>query len=605
VTTNLTVDIRNEPRPIVDLTKTLALLGVCSGGSIESPVELTSGTDIDSTIGYGPGTTLIKTIHAIAPQVKVVWQKITSGTAGVIGTVTETPSGTGPLITITGAPYDSYKFAVKVTKGGVVGTAVVKVSTDGSTYGDDIPVPVELPASILGTVDLTSIVLADLNTLTHIGTSDIGGPITTTFTTPSSIQDIADQINTAYGAGADEAVAEIVAGRFLRLSSLTVGAASTFALGAGTAHTLLGLSGGPFAGVESAYTIPNTGAVVTFPATSAYVLNTVYTASTTQPRFSVAAATAAFDTLRAWAKITDGIPQTLGLVALLLDAVDGADTRQHANALSSRSDEFFADYLFPDMVMGSSLHVPSATLNTNNSNITAGDAAVKLAMQGHVDPMVEVDHGDCYFTTAYGSLRRSTEFWRILHWAKYRISSDPGNRSQEGFSQVDTRGPDLLTFARNEDIATHKMRAAGFTVAEREGGKSYITRGVTRANGAITPDFKHSGVVNAALLAARQLTPYARLNINTDPYLTPAGRILPHIADAIEFGGNEIIMTALVNEEHISRGSITVDRAEIISTTNRMTLRAVLQAKGQIIFVTLSIGIVGTITDPLLVAAAA
>jgi hypothetical protein len=36
-----------------------------------------------------------------------------------------------------------------------------------------------------------------------------------------------------------------------------------------------------------------------------------------------------------------------------------------------------------------------------------------------------------------------------------------------------------------------------------------------------------------------------------------------------------------------------------------MTLRAVLQAKGQIIFVTLSIGIVGTITDPLLVAAAA
>ena len=287
-------------------------------------------------------------------------------------------------------------------------------------------------------------------------------------------------------------------------------------------------------------------------------------------------------------------------MALLVDPADGAETRTFLDALSSRRGEYHSDYLFPQFHMGSALHIPSATKATNDTNITTTDAALKAAMTGHVDAFIDLMGGDCYMRTEYGGQRRSNLFWRVLHWVRERISSDPGSRSLPGFSIIDTRAPDGVTMARNEDTATHKLRGDRFTVAYREGGFSYISRGVSRANPATTPDFRHTGVVNAALLTARQLVPYARLFINTDPFLTPAGKLLPHIADSIESGGNEIVITAIVEEEHVSTGYVTVDRNEVISTTNNLTIRATIQAKGQVLTVALVVGAVGTITDPLL-----
>ncbi|WP_196300124.1 hypothetical protein, partial [Streptococcus pneumoniae] len=77
----------------------------------------------------------------------------------------------------------------------------------------------------------------DLNTLTLIATSDVGGPITVTFTTPSSVADIATQITDQSAAGADEFAAQIVSGKYLQVYSKTNGATSTLSFGAGTANT--------------------------------------------------------------------------------------------------------------------------------------------------------------------------------------------------------------------------------------------------------------------------------------------------------------------------------------------------------------------------------
>lgn len=100
-------------------------------------------------------------------------------------------------------------------------------------------------ATVLGTVDLTTLTLSTLNGLTLQTDADVGSNYTTSFTTPSSIADIAAQINA--GNGGTSVVASIVTSitgaQYLKVVSGTLGAASTLAIAsASTGDTALGMS---------------------------------------------------------------------------------------------------------------------------------------------------------------------------------------------------------------------------------------------------------------------------------------------------------------------------------------------------------------------------
>jgi hypothetical protein len=607
----LSVTITNNERPFAAIARTIAIVAVSSAGSIGAPYEFEPGGDIPGGVGYGPGQELGEEIlrQPAGPDgnAKVIFQKITAGTAGVVGAVTETPSGTGPLITVTGTPNDSYNASVKVTKGGALGTAVVKValdainatsSTSAATYSDEIPVPTRLPALFTSLIDLTGIVLADLNTLTLIATSDIGGPITVTFTTPASVADIATQITDQSAAGTDEFAARIVSGKYLQVYSLTDGSASTLSFGAGTANTILGLTASvTYTGSDSTYVIPNTGLTVTFPHTSDFVVDTIYTFACTQPRFSASALAIASETLRAWA-VTNGV--AIEHTFVLVDPADGAESRTFADTIGTARALWHAapSRRYSNFYMGSSLHTASATQSTNETNIATNDAAIKAAFGplSHVDPYITVASGDCYFLGRFGKLRRSNVFWLALFEARERDSADPGNRQLPGFGAVSLLAPDGITLARNETTATQKMQAARFTAAKREGGVDYIVRGVTRADPALTPKFKHLGVINMVLRAARVMVPFAQRYENTDPFLAANGTLLAQEADAIEKGGTAELQEQLVQREHASNAALTVNRTENIATTENLTLTAQVQTKAQILNVSLTVGAAGTFT---------
>ena len=603
----LSVNITNNGRRSASIARVIAIVAVCSAGSTAAPYEFEPGNDVPESIGYGPGQELTEEVLRQPPgpdgAAKVIYQKVTGSIAGVVGSVTETPSGSGPTITVSGTPYDSYNVAVKITKGGALGTAVCKVALDAiggptraATYGDEIPIAVRVPAAFLSAIDLTGITLADLNGLTLIATSDIGGPITVTFTTPSSIEDIATQITTQSAVSTDEFAARIVSGKYLQVYSLTDGAASTLSFGAGTANTILGLTASvTYSGADSTYAIPNTGLTITFPHSSDYVVDTVYTFTATQPRFSVSAMNTALSTLKAWAS-TNGV--ALEHVFVMVDPADGTEARAFADAIGLRRAEFYAAPYrrFANFYMGAPLHTASATQSTNEANIATTDADVKAAFGplNHIDPYLSIMAGDCYMAGRFGKLRRSLMAWIALFQARERDTADPGNRSLPGFSSISLLGPDGVTLARNEITATHKMQAARFTAAKREGGVDFIVRGVTRADPAQTPQFKHMGVVNLALRTARIMTPFAQRYENTDPFLTAAGRIRDDEADAIEKGGTAELQEQLVQREHASDAVLTVDRSENIGSTENLTLAAQVQNKGQILNVSLTVGVSDT-----------
>ncbi len=101
-------------------------------------------------------------------------------------------------------------------------------------------------ATVVGTVDLNGLTLADLNGLTLQTDADVGANFTTTFTTPTSIADIAVQINA--GNSTTSVLASIYTNpvtlaKYLKVVSTTIGSASTLAINAAsTGDGTLGMS---------------------------------------------------------------------------------------------------------------------------------------------------------------------------------------------------------------------------------------------------------------------------------------------------------------------------------------------------------------------------
>jgi hypothetical protein len=112
-------------------------VGVSSAGTAGSFYSY-AGSDtalVVSQLGKGPLVDAIITHLLVSKGQPVIAYKQAPSTAGTSTAVTQV--GTGPLVTLSGAPYDQSESIIKITTGGVIGTSQFKYSLDGGdTYSD-------------------------------------------------------------------------------------------------------------------------------------------------------------------------------------------------------------------------------------------------------------------------------------------------------------------------------------------------------------------------------------------------------------------------------------------------------------------------------------
>jgi hypothetical protein len=72
--------------------------------------------------------------------------------------------------------------------------------------------------------------------------------------------------------------------------------------------------------------------------------------------------------------------------------------------------------------------------------------------------------------------------------------------------------------------------------------------------------------------------------------------LLPAHADSMDDAGDAEITEQIVRPGHASAGFVRVDRTENVSETENLTMTATMQHNGQILHVTLKVGVVGELT---------
>lgn len=118
-----------------------AKIGVSSLGSAGT-MYLFRGTDtkrVTDVLGTGPlPKAVIKNLVRSGGKDTLAY-KSAAATAGVSSAITRSGGTTGPLVTLTGAPYDDAQVLLDIILGGVRGTATFRVSLDGGdTWSDTL-----------------------------------------------------------------------------------------------------------------------------------------------------------------------------------------------------------------------------------------------------------------------------------------------------------------------------------------------------------------------------------------------------------------------------------------------------------------------------------
>jgi hypothetical protein len=573
-----------EQNAIPSVGRKVARFGACSAGVANQVYELSRGQDVGlgATLGYGHLTEETAQGLRLTGQ-DCVAVPVETDVAGVIGTVTEDPSGTGPLITLTGTPtIDLPELRCKVTKGGAAGSGQVAFALDGATYGATYDIPAESPGAVTGTVDLTTITLLSLNTLTVVAAPDGAADQTVNLTTPADLAGLLTQLNT----GTTGMTWSLVGGRYLRCVSDTVGASSSIQIqAASTADVILGLDNTLHSGSASSLPLPGTGLVVGFPATSDYVLNTVYSAAITGPRFSNTALGAAMDAFKA-ALIKAAV------VTVCQDPLDATEAKALVDFLDAKlaswanSDE----PIYPVAIVGSPLGDPSAFATNDN--------VVKAAFNGHNSLYTTVVHGDIYTTGSEirGSFRRSLRVPAVVRCAGYSLSEDLGNGEFPSLPECSMIHPDGITKARNEKTATVKMRSSRFTVAETRKGAPYFARGVTRAP--VGSKFADLGVLRMAYDAADEVWDRMldKSNITRDLKATGVLRDIDRkeLEKFFRNGLEERLIKGV--DKHASAVVVEINAAESVSSTRNMTVKWTVQHRAQIATITGKLSVSGTLS---------
>lgn len=155
---------------------TQALIGTCSSGVANQVYQFSDITTLKDTLGTGPLVEAAAFVLAIAGG-PVVCVKAPSTTAGTNSAVVLTGTGLS-VMTLTGAPLDSFQGIVKIITGGTnpaSGLATFKYSLDnGKTYSAELAMPTSGVYAIPNTgitlnFSAASLVAGDVYTFTSTG----------------------------------------------------------------------------------------------------------------------------------------------------------------------------------------------------------------------------------------------------------------------------------------------------------------------------------------------------------------------------------------------------------------------------------------------------
>lgn len=568
----------------------------------------------DALTPLGPGM-----VSEFVAQDLAVTQKrqIVSGAtkiSGTIGSVTATPSATGPLITVgstdgTMGAADDYSVLVKVVQGGAPGAAIVDVALDGASYGYTYQVPPELPGTVVGTVDLTTLTISSFDAETIVAHAEATSALTVTFAAPVTAADLVSQYNTQAAAAGSHLKASIQQGRYFTISSAILGPTSSLIVSSGTALAALGLVAATYAGSASIVNIPGSNIKLTFPGTSSYVANVVYSCSIVGPKTSLASILSALDALKA-------AFSTSPFNKIQIDAVPADETEllSWVNSLAAKQAAWLAadPKVFITIQLNSSMYAGTGLGTSWNS--TNGDNLVKNKMLGESDQAVTVAHGDCFLVgqNVLGSFRRPAVQALGMIVGANRLSADPGNaQNQTGGAspgavpQCSLKGPDYNaatgtgTLARDEYTATLKMggsQGPGYTVLRGQADGPHFVHGVTRAGSSSL--LVDTGVLAATYYGSAIIDQLLHSIENVDYDLNPDGTMQDADAHTLGQAWTKTLNDFLV-PTHFSAAVVQIDNSKsMVSGPVARTIVAnyQFQIRGQAEFIKGSLSIVGKLT---------
>ena len=173
--------------PPPDVSRVVATVAWAPRLSVASPdtevAQIDSLTGLSDAIGYGLGPEAVARRRRIS-GVRGLLVPHNPSTAGVISAVTQT--GLGPAVSVAANdthPSDDSSVIIKIASGGAPGVATFQVSVgynvlaQGNTqrlYGPVLEMPARLGASVVGTVDLSTVTYA-LPAIV-VGTADVSDP---------------------------------------------------------------------------------------------------------------------------------------------------------------------------------------------------------------------------------------------------------------------------------------------------------------------------------------------------------------------------------------------------------------------------------------------
>lgn len=117
------------------------VIGVTSAGVSDTLYQHNDQNQLKTDLGYGPGVE--QALAAMQSAGAVLTLKTQASTAGTSSAVVKTAASTSTgTITLAGAPRDTYRGILAITKTGAAGVARFKYTLDGGyTYSEDILVP--------------------------------------------------------------------------------------------------------------------------------------------------------------------------------------------------------------------------------------------------------------------------------------------------------------------------------------------------------------------------------------------------------------------------------------------------------------------------------
>lgn len=179
--------VEGPASPPPDVSRVVATVAWCPALAVASPdtevAQIDTLTGLSDTLGYSIGVECVSRRRRIS-GIRGLLVPHNASTAGVISAVTQT--GLGPGMTVAANdthPSDDASMIVRIVSGGAPGVATYQVSqgynvlAQGNVqrlYGPVLTMSERLPASIVGTVDLTTITYAKPAIV--IGTADISNP---------------------------------------------------------------------------------------------------------------------------------------------------------------------------------------------------------------------------------------------------------------------------------------------------------------------------------------------------------------------------------------------------------------------------------------------